>query len=175
METEIVCVSGFPTRAKPRRPAQAPRAVQHECRDFVPSQHQSNVPIELEREIKPDPVSELSEQRTSGQEAFVFPQRQGADANAELVLAIPHPAAHHGAGAKRRALTPEKRALALAKRHPVRHELFDAHRHAEIVLQNAPERFGTADMTDERTGVKQLRLVGDGVAMTEHRGSYAEH
>src|SRR5262245_36378561 len=100
MQTQVVGVGRRPARAQPRGPPQTPRAIERQSWDLFLPKNQPDIPIQLEREIKPDPVDQLRELRAAGEKIDVLRQRERAQTNPELVLAVPDTFADHRAGAE---------------------------------------------------------------------------
>src|SRR5665213_778015 len=97
--------------ADPRRPAESLAPAECQAWNLAGLHGQPHVPIELETQVQPDPVDQLSERSAAGQKAFVLLQGQRPQVNPELVLTVPHAAAQHRAGTQRNAVRRETRAV----------------------------------------------------------------
>ena len=89
--------------------------------------------------------------------------------NPEFVLAIPHAAAEHDAGAEHGSLGRQGGPLPYTQKQPVADEFLDLHGHTEEMLENVRQPFGIPHLGDECAHVKELREVRHRVATAKRR------
>src|SRR5262245_8739068 len=168
-------VQPHPFGGHPARPAELAEAADLDGRDLARRQCQFHLPIELVADIEEDRIDQRLATVAGGQEAHVFLQARGVDADADLVLDAVDRRAHHYVAAKAAVVRTQQAAVALLDHEARAGELLDLDAEAERAGDEGAQARGGLGLRAHEAGESHFGQVRYGIEIAVGRRADPDH